>query len=447
MTTFDIDNTCKTKYLEVLESLKEQAHVLKAIHNPQTWRLSALTFALHLHDCYTLFDELKKKWAVKLPFSEAWDVDLSEWKNEIWSIVNDVSSFTENKEYAHLQRLCEDDYCTFIKKAGECLGGKLPLKELLDFLSEKNTELKRIIIDSGQDLAKQFSETQEMLYNSPTSLYEAFYDDLVSIYLKDNAMPYLIESNDGPIPYEQWKASKSQKRLPDLLLSKIKAANTSMLDNKFWQETWGDCFDIERHEIDKEGFARHIFQNRKSIIGNKQYPCKSCLEKCFATLCLCEYLWHEYDLLTNLGRTVEKNTYSPNHNLSDERQLIFDELMALVENGDWVNGITAEDIKVMLRNVLGIGETQLSKEETEMSEVLWGMLEHGRGNRVKTVCENLIGYFAEKRFFVDNDTPALNVQFFGNKGSGDNINKGKNGRLSKVTPLLDAYLPKIDKKR
>lgn len=455
MTTFDIDNTCKTKYLEVLESLKEQAHVLKAIHNPQTWRLSALTFALHLHDCYTLFDELKKKWAVKLPFSEAWDVDLSEWKNEIWSIVNDVSSFTENKKYAHLQRLCEDDYCTFIKKAGECLGGKLPLKELLDFLSEKNTELKRIIIDSGQDLAKQFSETQEMLYNSPTSLYEAFYDDLVSIYLKDNAMPYLIESNDGPIPYEQWKASKSQKRLPDLLLSKIKAANTSMLENKSWQETWSDCFDIERHEIDKEGFARYIFQNRKSIIGNKQYPCKSSLEKCFATLCLCEYLWHEYDLLTNSGRTVEKNTYLPNHNLSDERQLIFAELMALVENGDWVNGITAGDIKVMLRNVLGMGEVSLTAEQAELSGRLWLLLEAGRkgeNGRVRIIWENIVGFLDEKRLFVQKGSPALDEDFFGDSKKYTNINKGRPGNdymsngFREILPLLEAFAPKLPKR-
>ena len=186
MTTFDIDNTSKTKYLEVLESLKEQAHALKAIHNPQTWRLSALTFALHLHDCYVLFESLKKKWAVRLPFSEAWDVDLSEWKNDIWSLVNDVSSFTENEEYAHLQRLCEEDYHTFIKKAGECLGGDLPLNDLLDFLSEKNTELKNVIIDSGQDLSTLLSETQAMLYDLPSSLYETFYDDLIGIYLNGN---------------------------------------------------------------------------------------------------------------------------------------------------------------------------------------------------------------------------------------------------------------------
>ena len=131
----------------------------------------------------------------------------------------------------------------------------------------------------------------------------------------------------------------------------------------------------------------------------------------------------------------------------DKRQAILDELMALADSGDWVKGITAEAIKGMLTTVLGMSETPLSDEEEEMSEELWGMLEHGRGDRVKIVCENLVGYFAEKKLFVDNDTPTLSVQFFGNKKSIDNINKGKNGRLKKVTPLLDAYVPKLEKKR
>ena len=77
MTTFDIDNTKKTKHLEVLESLQEQGHALLATHNPHTWRLSALTFALHLHDCFILFSQLKAKWMERLPFSEAWDVDFA----------------------------------------------------------------------------------------------------------------------------------------------------------------------------------------------------------------------------------------------------------------------------------------------------------------------------------------------------------------------------------
>ena len=72
-----------------------------------------------------------------------------------------------------------------------------------------------------------------------------------------------------------------------------------MLDIKFWQETWAECFDIGKREIDKEGFARYIFQNRKRIIESKQYPCKNCLGRCFETLCLCEHLWQEHNLLLN----------------------------------------------------------------------------------------------------------------------------------------------------
>ncbi len=299
MTTFDIDNTKKTKHREVLESLVEQAHALQAIHNPHTWRLSALTFALHLHDCQILFSQLKERWAERLPFSEAWDVDFSEWKNHIWSLVNNVSSFTEDSAFQDWKRLCEEDYHTFLEKANDCLAGGIPLKELIDFLSEKNSELKKVIMDSGQDLSTLFAKIEEMLYSSDSVLYETFYNDLADIYMSENPNPYNIDNDGMPMPYERWKASKSKKRLPDLLLSKVKSANTEMLEIKFWHETWEDCFDLENQVIDKEGFARFIFQNRKSIIESKTYPCKNCLGRCFSTLCLSEHLWKEHHALLN----------------------------------------------------------------------------------------------------------------------------------------------------
>lgn len=298
MTTFDID-TSKTKYLEVLESLEGQGGALRAIHNPHTWRLSALTFALHLHDCIILFGELKKKWAQKLPLSEAWDVDFTEWKSRIWSLVNNVSSFTEETEFKDWQRLCEEDYHTFIEKANECLSGNIPLNELLTFLSEKNTELNKVIIDCGQILSSLLSDTETMLCNTPSELYLSFYEELVAIYMRDNDNPYQIEENGSSVAYERWKASKSKKRLPELLLSKVKAVNSSMLEIKFWEETWSGCVNLEKGEIEKEGFARYIFQNRKRIIENKQYPCKYCLGRCFANLCLCEHLWKEHNQLLN----------------------------------------------------------------------------------------------------------------------------------------------------
>lgn len=132
----------------------------------------------------------------------------------------------------------------------------------------------------------------------------------------------------------------------------------------------------------------------------------------------------------------------------DSRKAIVDELMDLAENGDWVEGITAEDIKTMLGNVLGMDGTQLSEENADMSEKLWGMLEHGRGgDRIRITWQNIVGYLLEKKIIKPKSAPEINIDFFGDKNGSDNINKGRNGRLSKVTSLLDAYLPKMDKKR
>lgn len=155
-------------------------------------------------------------------------------------------------------------------------------------------------------------------------------------------------------------------------------------------------------------------------------------------------------VIATTGNKLDNKCYfSPNkyNSLSDSRKAIVDELLALAEKGNWVDGVTADNIKGMFTVVLGIKETPLSNEESEMSEKLWGMFEHGRGDRLKIVCANLVGYFAEKKLFVDNNTSALSVLFFGNKNSIDNINKGKNGRLSEVTSLLDTHVPKLAKQR
>ena len=98
MDTFRIDKT-PTKYKVILDGIIEQGHALKAIHNPQTWCLSALTFALHLYDCTILFERVKDRWKIRLPFAEAWDVDFSVWKNSVWSAAIDINSFSSFHRY------------------------------------------------------------------------------------------------------------------------------------------------------------------------------------------------------------------------------------------------------------------------------------------------------------------------------------------------------------
>lgn len=138
--------------------------------------------------------------------------------------------------------------------------------------------------------------------------------------------------------------------------------------------------------------------------------------------------------------------------LSTPRQNIFNQLLNLADKGDWVNGITSEDVKTRLKIVLGQGETPLSAKEAELSEVLWHLLESGRGDRVKIVWQNLVGYLDDKKLFRQKGSPALNRDFFGDDKGYTNIDKGRPSKglmtpdFESIIPLLDAYVPKLDKK-
>lgn len=128
--------------------------------------------------------------------------------------------------------------------------------------------------------------------------------------------------------------------------------------------------------------------------------------------------------------------------LSESRQAILDRLLALADKGDWMNGVTAEQIKEFLQTVL------------QQSEGLWKLLESGRGDRVAIVWQNIVGYLDEKGFLKLKGSPALNRDFFGNEKNYSNIDKGRprnqdNGMSSgfrTILPLLDANLPQVDKK-
>lgn len=138
--------------------------------------------------------------------------------------------------------------------------------------------------------------------------------------------------------------------------------------------------------------------------------------------------------------------------LSTPRQSILDQLLNLADKGDWVNGITSEDVKAMLKIVLRQGETPLSVKETEHSEILWRLLESGRGDRVKIVWQKIVGYLDDKKLFRQKGSPALNKDFFGDDKGYTNIDKGRPNKglmtpdFESIIPLLDAYVPKLDKK-
>ena len=164
---------------------------------------------------------------------------------------------------------------------------------------------------------------------------------------------------------------------------------------------------------------------------------------------------------TNDAVKVEQNAVSQQENeypqdnlstLSDSRQAILNQLLDLVDKGDWIKDHIGEQVKAMLKTVLGQGETPLKGNEAELSATFWKLLESGRSERLRVTWQNLVGYFDDNHLLKKKTAPALNMDFFGDKIGSDNINKGRPSRdnmssgFREILPLLDAYVPKVDKK-
>ena len=133
--------------------------------------------------------------------------------------------------------------------------------------------------------------------------------------------------------------------------------------------------------------------------------------------------------------------------LPDSRRGILEWLAEMVGYGEWLPPATAEKILEMLHNALGVGMYELTGDEAAMSETFWSTLEQVGNQRV--VWQNLIGYFAEHRFFSPNlGAPALNEMFFDTTEYYQNIDKGrpsyqrKAKKWARIQPLLDRFVPR-----
>ena len=129
------------------------------------------------------------------------------------------------------------------------------------------------------------------------------------------------------------------------------------------------------------------------------------------------------------------------------RRDILEWLAEMVGYGEWLPPATAEKILEMLHNALGVGMYELTGDEAAMSETFWSTLEQVGNQRV--VWQNLIGYFAEHRFFSPNlGAPALNEMFFDTTEYYQNIDKGrpsyqrKAKKWARIQPLLDRFVPR-----
>lgn len=134
--------------------------------------------------------------------------------------------------------------------------------------------------------------------------------------------------------------------------------------------------------------------------------------------------------------------------LSRSRRMILERLDALIRRGEWLKPATEENITQMMRDVLNQGDYALQGADRKLSDTLWNLLEHRKGDAVRVTWQNLIGYFIYNRFLPMLGSPKMQEMFFKSVDDYTNIDKGKPDshympeRFRQILPLLDRFKPK-----
>ena len=135
--------------------------------------------------------------------------------------------------------------------------------------------------------------------------------------------------------------------------------------------------------------------------------------------------------------------------LSEQNSKILEEIIALVNRGDWKSPATTENVELFFRTLFGCEKSKLDKEDVEGANKFVSFFKIGRtgeNGRVNISFANIIGYFI-KNGLLDNSSKIANKHFFKNKHLVSNIDKGKNdeasGLFKSLITLMDKYRKRI----
>lgn len=479
----------KSEYLETLEKLQNaliQFDMSFGVSN----RIFRLALVSEIIDTTCLFEQLYESWCEHLPFGEGpdADVDFTYWKD-----YNSWDSLLNNAN----QNACIDDYP--IDMGNGFTSDKVNGNRRKNYLKSLNKVL-RLSEYLGKDAASSFVKTINSNKTHMMTFGNMVYQALVPLLLTFSK----IETHLAAPPYEMFSdyfeqqrgrfsdkiddafqkirdimcESISEKRKKNRLkemkdditkalrksgfLTDLKRAYTHYDIDDYRNENncphLNDDIVLEYlvledlltddMQFDRKKIAKHIYEHRKTMSLDtiaSFYVYAEVIPEIERRLVALK----GYDSIHDANATQSQKSIGNKTNLSASRQSILNQLMYLSDKGDWASGVTADDVKAILRMVLGQSNTPLNVKEAELSEKLWKLLESGRGERVKIVWQNLVGYLDEKKLFRQKGSPALNKDFFGDEDNYSNIDKGRPSRdnmsagFRDILPLLDAYVPKV----
>lgn len=232
---------------------------------------------------------------------------------------------------------------------------------------------------------------------------------------------------------------KEEKRLEHIFATKEQLVdNFSLLqkikDTCFDEELFDIRLSVETHNLlfslnadNLELFYELIL--RRNIIHREMFP---------------ELKVQYEEWLNKVNEQPEGGGYNE---LSEARHSKLDEIIRIMQNGNWKLPATSEKITQLLNTIFGRDVSLLEAGDEQLCEAMWALVESGSGNRMEVVPANLAGFFSEENLLNGSPKTISNDLFGNSNNQSNNINKGNSRHRSKafeeVIPFLTKYTNKI----
>lgn len=223
----------------------------------------------------------------------------------------------------------------------------------------------------------------------------------------------------------------TSKQLTDnfSLLQKIK---TTSLD----EELFDIRLSVETHQLLSSLNADNLdlfyeLVLRRNIIHREMFPDK---------------LRAKYEEWLNQPENEQQPEEDEDIGLDNVRQSKLDEIIGILQRGNWKQPATAENIELLMNAVFGKDTSLLDESDTDKCEKMWSLVEGGGGDRMVIMPANLAGFFAEENF-LSGAPKEISTALFGNGNQVNYINKGNSKRCSvafrEIIPFIKKYIDKI----
>ena len=456
----------------ILENLYNRcngARLINYIHP----KLEAFNLLLCFRCVCQRLEKITKNLEYYLPFDKAVFVDYEYWYhrfNEIKTL--DISDFKSNPssnpkyiiDYIFRGSLIDNnrESAEEIRRAIDILTSDIYMNE--DYLAKalyyaKGDLLNKLLILKYETTKKKRND--EFHIRMVDILFEQFGD-------------YDAEGNEAgkfKDDYEEWKYNCDDVNNEILethlwtLLYNLISTNFIVFDKGLYVKHKADEYFEEAHfdlvdevTIDEETLKKNYYvfrtlvayENGKFILKDKNYLGKY-LIKNNDKISIVEFLEFKYflDTISLIYADMTFDEVEEEDMLSEQDSKILEEIIALVNIGDWKSPATTENVGLFFRTLFGCNKSMLDKEDVgEVNKFVsfFKIGKTGENSRVNISFANMVGYFI-KNVLLDNSSKIANKLFFNNKDLVSSIDKGKNdeasGLFESLIPLLDKYRKRI----